>query len=162
VALVAGAVATGIGGDHGGPAAATAETKPQRAGVSWQGAGGFTARPLRAPLGKGARIATRNLGPDGSVTPVAGKAQRAVLVGGETGRAQVRAGSAQTSSPTPASGLPSQVSGLASTVEQAAQAVLPAALPVQAVLPAALPVQAPSLPPVHVDLPKIPGGTPLP
>jgi RNA polymerase sigma factor (sigma-70 family) len=152
VALVAGAVATGIGGDHGGPAAAVAETMPQRAGVSWQGAGGFTARPLRAPLGKGARIATRNLGPGGSVTPVAGKAQRAVLVGGETGRAQVRAGSAQTSSPTPASGLPSQVSGLASTVEQAAQAVLPAALP----------VQAPSLPPVHVDLPKIPGGTPLP
>src|SRR5712692_6177464 len=67
VALVAGALATGIGGDHGRPAAAAAETMPQLAGASWHRADGFTARPLRAPVGKAARLAARGRGPDGSV-----------------------------------------------------------------------------------------------
>jgi RNA polymerase sigma factor (sigma-70 family) len=175
VALVAGALATGIGGDHGRPAAAAAETMQQFAGASWHRADGFTSRPLRAPVGKAARIAGRGRGPDSSVAPVAGKAKLAVLDGGEPQRAQAQAGSPETSSRSPASGLPSQVAGLASTAQTAAQAVLPAALPAQAPSLPPVPVdvpkipggtppaaQAPSLPPVHLDLPKIPGGTPLP
>ena len=153
VALVAGAVATSIGGDHGGLTAAAAGSMPQvEVGQSLRGADSFMARPSSLPLtSKGAKI----VGREGSEPTAAGtkRAAQLAVLAALPQRSRTGAGSAapESSSSAPASELPGQVSSVVSTVKEVAAEV-----------PTALPVQAPSLPPVPVDVPKIPGGTPLP
>ncbi len=128
---------------------------PVEVGESWHGADGFMVRPVRALTIKGAQIAGQNRVRDGSATTAAGTKRAAHLaaLAGRPRRARSRAGSAapESSSGAPLSPLPGQVAGVVSTVEKVAVEV-----------PAALPLQAPSLPPVPVDVPKVPGGTPLP
>ncbi len=174
VALVAGVVATGMGGDHRGPASAVAGATPRLASSgSRNAADGLRGHPLRAPTGKGARAAAQNRRRDGSATTAAGTPEAAHLVGLQpvTNRPGPQAGSAgsETSSSAQVSQVSSQVSNLSGTVEGSAQAVpvvLPVALPVQTPSVPAVPVDVPELPvdvpKLPVELPKVPGGTPLP
>ncbi|MDQ2969032.1 MAG: RNA polymerase sigma factor [Actinomycetota bacterium] len=155
VALVAGAVATGIGGDHSGTTAAAAEAMPKvEVAESWHRADGFMVRPVRAVTVKGAQITGENRVRDGSATTVAGTKRAARLaVAGRPRLARPGAGSAAPENSTEAvlPSLSGQVAEVVSTVEKAAVEV-----------PAALPLQAPSLPPLPVEVPKVPGRTPLP
>jgi RNA polymerase sigma factor (sigma-70 family) len=150
VALVAGAFATGIGGDRSGPTAAAAGSMPRlEVGLSRHGADGLMPRPTLPPTGKGAKVASRVRVREGSEPTAAGTEQTAHVAA----LAGVSAGSPapESSSSDAASQLTDQVLSVVSTVEEMAEEV-----------PAALPVQAPSLPPVPVDLPKLSGETPLP
>ncbi len=157
VALVAGAVATGMGGDHSGTTAAAAEATPKAQVVeSWYAADGFMVRPVRALTVKGARIAGHSRVRDGAATTAAGTKRAALLtaVAGRPRQAPQRAGS--TTAPESSSGAPvtevqGQVAGVVSTVQKVA-----------VVVPAVPPLEAPSLPPLPVDVPKVPGGMPLP
>ena len=99
VALVAGAVATGVGGDRSGPTAAEAGSTPQLAAAqSWHRAGGFVARPSSlARHGKSTRAVTRHRPAGmGSVTVPTGITHRGSVVGASGAmprRAGVQAGS---------------------------------------------------------------------
>ena len=153
VALVAGVVATGVGGDRNRPAVAAAGSTPRPAiGQSRHRADGLVARPgLRSLKASDARIVGRVRARS---APIAiGTKPSLPALGAVQGQAPSVEGPATTNTPSvvPAAPLPSPVSSLTDTVEAAVPAV-----------PASLPVQAPSLPPVQVDIPKIPGGIPLP
>ena len=152
VALVAGVVATGVGGDRKGPSAAGAGPTPRTAsGESPHQVGGVGARASSVSPRRivnqdrvHARLETIRTGtndPDGLTT------------GGALSRPAHDAGpaTAATSSTTPAPALPNPVSGVAAAVQTAVPTVS-----------TALPVQAPSLPPLPVDVPKVPGVIPLP
>jgi RNA polymerase sigma factor (sigma-70 family) len=151
VALVAGVVATGVGGDRNGPSVAAAGSTPRPArGDASHAVGGGVARasslsPTRIVNQGGVQAETIRTGtnePD------------ALTTGGAVSRpAHADAGPATpaTSSTTPVPALPSPVSGAADAVQTAVPTVS-----------TALPVQAPSLPPVPVDVPKVPGVIPLP
>jgi RNA polymerase sigma factor (sigma-70 family) len=163
VAVVAGVVAIGVGGDRHGPTATAAGSTPRLAmGQSSHGADGSTARPSSlARRAKGARLGNQDrvrgrpttigIGikhPDGDTAP------------GTVGRPVPGAGPATAAgtSATPALPLATPVSNLADTVETAVPA-LPTVPPVQ--VPSLPPVPVPHLPPVPVDVPKVPG-IPLP
>jgi RNA polymerase sigma factor (sigma-70 family) len=155
VALVAGAVATGMGGDRSATTAAAAGAMPRvQAGESWPGADGFMVRPVRAITIKGAQIAAQNRVRDGFATTAAGTKRAADLaaLGGKPRRGSHRPAPAvpESSSGAPVTQLPDQVAGVVSAVEKVALDV-----------PAALPLRAPNLPSPPVDVPKVPG-TPLP
>ena len=149
VALVAGVVATGVGGDRNRPAVAAAASTPRPAtGQSWHRANGFVARPGAGSLKAiDARIADRVRARS---APIGIEIKPSLPVKGQAPSGEGPAPT-NTSSVVPATPLPSPVSSLTDTVEAAVPAV-----------PASLPVQIPSLPPVPVDVPKIPGGIPLP
>ena len=168
VAIVAGALATGIGGDRSGPASAAPSSTHRLAVPPWQVAAGFPTREARAvSASRGARVPG---------TKTARPGARGIGIGsqpaGEPGRpgpqahgqsgAQAPAGSAPT--PTTPSGPLSQVSQVA---DQAASLVGEAEKALESPA-AALPVKVPPLPPVPpipvppVEAPKLPGGTPLP
>ncbi len=154
VALVAGVVATGVGGDRNRPAVAAAGSTPRPAtGQARHRAESLVARPgLRSLKASDARSVDRaraRSAPIGSET----KPSLPALGAAVQGQAPPVEGPAttNTSSVVPAAPLSSPVSSLTDTVEAAVPAV-----------PASLPVPAPSLPPVQVDVPKVPGGIPLP
>jgi RNA polymerase sigma factor (sigma-70 family) len=167
VAIVAGALATGIGSDRSGPASAAPSSTHGIAAPSWQVAAGLPTRGIRAVnASRGARVAGAK-----SARPEA----RGIRIGsqraGEPGLgpqahgqtvAQAPAGSASTA--TTQSGPLSQVSQV---TDQAASLVGEAQKALESPA-AALPVKVPSLPPVPpvpvppVEAPKLPGGTPLP
>ncbi len=156
VALVAGAVATGVGGDHTGPAAAADAPTPLTAPAPF--AGIATPKPvwrLRA-AGAGARVAARGREVRlGAVTAVAGTKRAADLVAGPATEAQPRSATTAAGQPRP--------STLSTPVSQAVTQVVDVVeTTVQAVeLPAVtLPVQLPPVPAIPVEAPKLPGGTP--
>jgi hypothetical protein len=160
VALLAGAVATGIGGNQKRPNTVAAD-----------GADSFLARPEPTRTINGARIAAHDRIRAVSVTAAAATkpAGNAVL---DDAPLRAQAGSG-TSVPIQGSQLPSQVSSLPSTVGPVTGATSttlpvqgPSLPPAHVDVPKSLPplqVDVPnSLPPIHVDAPKIRGGTPLP
>jgi len=158
VALVAGVVATGVGGDRNGPTGAVAgSTLRDATNQSSHRADGSAAGPSSHSLRAiGGRIAvTQESVRPGSATIAVGTKHPDNLVSG--GALQLPAGvradlsTVATPSATPAPSVPSPVSSLTETVQTAV-----------ATVPVSLPVQAPSLPPVPVDVPKLPGGVPLP
>jgi len=155
-----GAVATGVGGDRSGNIAAAAHALPEVEALgSWARVDGFMVRPAPAALTlSGARLAGKNRVRDGSAPTAVGtkRAGRLAAIVGKPRKAPSHAGSAAPEQSSlgavvPLPRLPDQVAGVVSTVKEAAL-----------VIPAVPPLQAPSLPPVPVDVPKVPGGTPLP
>jgi RNA polymerase sigma factor (sigma-70 family) len=179
IAVVAGVVATGVGGDRHGPTATAAGSTPRLAtGQSSHRAGGLTARPSSlARRAKGARLGIRDGVPGRSVTIGIGiKHPDGVTTPGAVPRQVPGAGpaTAASTSATPALPLATPVSNPADTVEAAVPAVpaappaqVPALPPVQVPslppvpVPSLPPVPVPNLPPVPVDVPKVPG-IPLP
>ena len=164
VAIVAGALATGIGSDRGGPAAAAPSSTHRIAAPSWQVAAGFPTRGVRGvSVSRGARVTgaktarpgarRMGIGPQRSGEPGLGPQPH-----GQTAT-QAPAGSASTA--TAQSGPLSQVSQV---TDQAASLVGEAQTALESTA-AALPVKVPPLPAVPVppvEAPKLPGGTPLP
>lgn len=160
VALVAGAVATGVGAHQRGTTPAAAGSTRVAVVESSHSAEGVTRRPARLSTAtKGARSAASRNVRAGAGTAAVGKkreadaaAQGAVPTGDRPQAGSPSLGTA-TASPVPvdASQLPSQVSTVSSTVGN-----------VVATVAEALPVPAPSLPPGEAEVPEIPGGTPLP
>ena len=163
VAIVAGALATGVGSDRSGPASAAPPSTHRIAAPSWQLAAVFpargtfaaTSRGARAPAAKTARPASTGTGID---TQRAGELAVVPETRGQT-LAQTPAGSGP--SPTTQSSPPGTASPVTdqavSLVGEAQKALEPPA--------AALPVKVPAVPPVPVppvEAPKLPGGTPLP
>jgi RNA polymerase sigma factor (sigma-70 family) len=168
VAIVAGALATGIGSDRSGPASATpSSTHGIAAAPSWQVAAGLPTRGIRAVnASRSARVAgAKSARPEargiGIGSQPAGEPGLGPQAHGQT-VAQAPAGSASTA--TTQSGPLSQVSQV---TDQAASLVGEAQKALESPA-AALPVKVPSLPPVPpvpvppVEAPKLPGGTPLP
>ena len=171
VAVVAGVVATGVGGDRHGPTATAAGSTPRLAmGQSSHRADGSTARPSSlARRAKGARLGIQDRVRGRSTTIGIGiKHPDGATAPGAVGRQVPGAGpaTAASTSATPALPLATPVSNPADTIETAVPAV-PTAPPVQ--VPSLPPVQVsslppvpvPHLPPVPVDVPKVPG-IPLP
>ena len=160
VALVAGALATGAGGDRSGPAAAASD-RGVAVTESWTIGTGQMARDLRMPTLRGPRTAAEQ----GSRTTGAQTGHgtgRAVGRAGDPPAAQGGSASSQaapaTSAPgqrgtsTPVSQVAESVSSLTGTAQQVVQ--------VPAVPAVTIPVSAPPVPPVAP--PAVPGGTPLP
>lgn len=167
VALVAGALATGVGGDRSGPAAAASDRGTAPTG-SWTIDRGQMARGLQMPPISGGVAAEQ-----GGWTSVTKKARRGGRVTGLFGTVSEAspAASAQSASgpgapsstagklggPTapvsaPVSQVADTVSTVAGTVQQTVQ--------VPAVPAVTVPVSPPALPPVPP--PPVPGGPPLP
>jgi RNA polymerase sigma factor (sigma-70 family) len=150
IALLAGAVATGLGGGNSGPATAAPKSAPVT-GVS-ASTDVVTQRSLRKGDASHIRKASQK--------PTAAKASRpAVVMAGQkqisTTAAQGRVGGAATSGSGTTTAVTtkvvSEVTDLVGTVENAT-----------ADPTAALPVQVPSLPPLPVELPQPPPPPPLP
>jgi hypothetical protein len=173
---VAGVIATGISSDRNGPASAAGSAGAARSAA--EQARTFAANPLlstRERTVKAAELAaptTRTAGKDAALRSRA-EGPSATTSASGTARPAVSAEN-QPQSVGDASAPLATVSGQAhpvvATAQQtvaAAAAAVPAvpAAPAVPAVPAAVPVplpQAPSLPPVPVEVPKIPGGTPLP
>ena len=167
VAIVAGALATGIGSDRSGPASAAPSSTHRIAAPSWQLAAGFPTRGVRAvSASRGARVPGAKTAQTGARgigigSQHAGEPGLEPQAHGQTA-AQAPAGSASTA--TTQSGPLGQVSQVtdqaASVVDEAQKALESPA--------AALPVKVPPVPPLPpvpvppVEAPKLPGGTPLP
>ena len=163
VAIVAGALATGIGSDHSGPASAAPSSTHRIAAPSWQVAAGFptrgvraasASRDARAPGAKTARPGARRIG-IGSRR--AGEAGPGAQAHAQT-VAQSPAGSASTATQSGPLSQVSQVTDQAASLVGEAQKALESPA-------AALPVKVPPVPPLPVppvEAPKLPGGTPLP
>jgi RNA polymerase sigma factor (sigma-70 family) len=153
VALLAGAIATGIGSDHTRPATAAGDPTPRSAAAqSWiQVPEWLLVNPASA------RTAGRKHA-SGAGTPISRNGFAAVPRTSSQGQASEQAQPATASSP-----LEVVTSQAASTVGTAQQAVTSTAQQVVATVTVAAPLPAaPTLPPVPVELPEIPGGTPLP
>lgn len=165
VALVAGAVATGVGGDRSGPTAAEAGSTPRQAAAqSLHRADGFMARPSSlARHGKSTRAVTRHRPARfRSVTVPTGITHQANVVGAPAvvpRRTGVQAGSpvSAVSSAMPATQLSDQAASLTDAVDAVTTAV-----PTVPSVPVGLPVQVPVVPPLPIDPPKLPPGIPLP
>ena len=165
VAIVAGALATGITSDRSAPASAARSSTHPVAAASWQLAQGFPTRGIRgasasrAARAAGAKAAQARATGTGFGSQRAGEPGLGAQAGGQA-LAQTPSGPGQTaktqSSPL---GPASQVTDHAVSLVGGAQKGLgpPApALPVE-VPPVPLPVPVPP-----VQAPKLPGGTPLP
>jgi RNA polymerase sigma factor (sigma-70 family) len=163
VAFMAGVVATGIGGDHTAPTAAAAEpVQPLASGESWDALDGFMVRPQRSSAQGARHLRTGRAGTGSNAT--VSRRRHAFRLSRPDGVSRSPDTTSSSVSAAPSAAAPaaspvgsqveSQVESLASTVSGAVQAALPVSV--------ALPVQAPSLPPLPVETPQIPGGTPLP
>jgi RNA polymerase sigma factor (sigma-70 family) len=147
VALIVGAVATGIGRDHLRSAAASQD--PPAAARSAGDSSRVTVRRLGPPSVKRVRVsASKHLqrGLIGTVpeSPRTAQVLEKTPSGGDSG------GSSPAQA-APTSQVTSEVTNVVSTVESVVSAPAPT-----------LPVQPPSLPPVPLDVPKLPAPVPLP
>ena len=154
VALFAGAVATGIGGDHTGPAAAApGAPAPLTAPAPFVGIA--TPKPVwRLRASSAARAAAGSEVRLGAVTAASGSKRAADLVAAPV--TESRAGPAtpvsHTRSSTPSGPVSQVTTQVVDLVETTAHAVeLPAVT---------VPVQLPPVPAIPVEAPKPPGGTP--
>jgi RNA polymerase sigma factor (sigma-70 family) len=164
VAIVAGALATGVSSDRSGPASAAPPSTHRIAASSWQLADVFPARgAFAASASRGARApAAKTARPPAMGTGIG--TQRA----GEL--AEVPQTRGQTLAETPAGSGPSPTTqssplGTASPVTDQAGSLVGEAQKALEPPAAALPVKVPAVPPVPVppvEAPKLPGGTPLP
>jgi hypothetical protein len=166
VAVIAGALATGVGGDRSGPAAAASD--PSGIATGWSIASGQMARDLGSPAISGARVGPRRAARVGGKARGTGRAAGSLLSGSSSvspqgasgpGTSSSTASAAPSGSAAPVSAPVTQVtdsvSAVTATVDQTVQA--PAVPTVPAVT---LPVSPPALPPLPP--PPLPGGTPLP
>ena len=155
VALIAGAIAGGISGDRSRPAVAAAEAPGTAVSLGVPAAPAVTQVHAAA---RGARVATRGQGhvPAASV-PVRLRTGETGANSGHASTATRSGGDGSSSQAAPVPPAASDVNGtLSAAVEQVSAAVpIPSAptLPLPAV---------PSVPALPVDVPEIPGGTPLP
>ena len=157
VALVAGAVATGVGGDHTGPAVAAsggpaALTAP--AAVTFAAAATPKAVWRMRAASAGARVAARPGNRIGVVDAAAGTNRTADLVTAPatTSQAKPATPAAQPQSSTPSSAVSQATTQVVNLVETTVHAVeLPAVT---------VPVEVPPVPAVPIETPKLPGGTP--
>ena len=155
VAVLAGAIATGIGSDHMRPATAAGGPTPRSAAAaeSWTQVPDWL---LVAPQGPASH-------PTGAGTPISRTQQGnpfAVPRTSSHGTQSEQAQPASASSP-----LETVTSQAASAATTAQQAVTSAAQQVVATVTVALPLPMPAVPTVPTvpgELPEIPGGTPLP
>ena len=150
VAVIAGAVATGIGGDHSGPATAASEAPTSlTAPAPFAGAGtpeaGWRVRASSAAAGVAggakARIGVA------ATEPAAGRVT-APVTGSQAGPETTAAQGSSTPS-TPVSQATTQVVNLVETTAQAVE--LPAVT---------VPNAVPTVPSIPVEAPELPGGTP--
>jgi RNA polymerase sigma factor (sigma-70 family) len=152
VALMAGALATGLGGDRGGRADAAPNSKAaaasQRAGtMSGQAARGASAERLASK-----RIAKREQGAPSRASrpdPVQGSS-----LGGVAPRPPIAAGGTATQSASPAA--PSTTAAVTAVVGDASNTTVGTVEQTAAAAEAALPVTVPALPPIPVQLPPLP------
>jgi RNA polymerase sigma factor (sigma-70 family) len=167
VALVAGALATGMAGSRSGTNAAVAGAGPKIAvGTSWHSADGLMVRAPRAATVKAVQASSRERSRERSVVRTGGinHAAHVAALAGLPWRPRTRPGAgAQTGSPSeaPSSTRPPQEAVAAGTAESVATSVAAGVEKAAAEAPVTLPVQAPTLPPLPVDVPKVPG-IPLP
>jgi RNA polymerase sigma factor (sigma-70 family) len=155
VALVAGAVATGIGGDHTGPAAA-ASGAPTSLTAPAPFADIATPKPLSRlrASSAGARVAARTEVRLGGATVAAGPKRAADLAAAPVTESQAGPAPTPSQAPvnTPSSPVSQATTHVVKLVETTAHAVeLPAAT---------VPIKVPVVPATPVEAPKLPGGTP--
>jgi RNA polymerase sigma factor (sigma-70 family) len=159
VALIAGAIAGGISGDHSRPAVAAGEA-PGTAARSL----GVPAAPAVTHVHAAARGATtrgQERAPAASV-PVRLRTHETSAAGANSGPASTATRSGGDASGAQAAPIPptaSQVSETLSAVVEQVSAAVP--IPSAPALPVPLPA-VPSVPALPVETPEIPGGTPLP
>ena len=159
VAIVAGALATGIASDRNGPASAAPPATRPISTSSWQLADGFPTRWAHAVSGsRGARAPAKKTRARGTGTGIGTARTGEVAVGPQTRGQTV----AQT--PGPAHTATTQSSPLGPVSQVTDQAVSLVGEAQKALEPtvAALPVKVPPVPVPPVEAPKLPGGTPLP
>ena len=159
VAIVAGALATGIASDRNGPASAARPATQPITTSSWQLADGFPTRGAHAVSGsRGARAPAKKTRARGTGTGIGTARTGEVAVGPQTRGQTV----AQT--PAPAHTATTQSSPLGPVSQVTDQAVSLVGEAQKALEPtvAALPVKVPPVPVPPVEAPKLPGGTPLP
>jgi RNA polymerase sigma factor (sigma-70 family) len=161
VALVAGALATGITSDHSRPAAAASDSNGHVAAPAWRLANAFRTAGLpalsggRAADAQAVRRATKRLAIGSRRSRQVGVVARARPEAVRGTRTELIPTSRQSGPTSPVSTVTEQavsVAGAAQTAVEASIAALPVTLPVK--------VPAVTLPPVEV--PQLPGGTPLP
>jgi RNA polymerase sigma factor (sigma-70 family) len=164
VAIVAGALATGIGSDRSGPASAAHSSTHRIAASSWQLAAGFPTRGARdvsasrgtpLPGANPARPGARGIGIGSQHAGDPGQGPEAH--GQTVAQAPTGSASAARTQSAPLSQVSKVTDQAASLVGEAQKALESPA--------AALPVKVPPVPPLPVppvEAPKLPGGTPLP
>jgi RNA polymerase sigma factor (sigma-70 family) len=164
VAIVAGALATGIGSDPSGPASAAHSSTHRIAASSWQLAAGFPTRGARdvsasrgtpLPGANPARPGARGIGIGSQHAGDPGQGPEAH--GQTVAQAPTGSASAARTQSAPLSQVSKVTDQAASLVGEAQKALESPA--------AALPVKVPPVPPLPVppvEAPKLPGGTPLP
>jgi len=161
VAIVAGALATGIGSDSSGPASAAPPSTHRIAAPSWQLADSFPTHGVSAVTSsRGAGAAAAKTARPGTTgievgSHRAGEPGLGAQTHGQT-PAQAPAGSAPT-----ATTQSSPLSPVSQVTDQAVSLVGEAQKALEAPV-AALPVKVPAVPVPPVEAPKLPGGTPLP
>jgi len=146
VAIVAAALGTGVGGDHGRPATAVGHPSTGLAvGPSSKGEDGLKAQHVRKLAVRGGHSAASKGLPASAATGRTGDV--AAVDAGTQGQSASPTSNTQASSTLsgPVSQVTASVSDLTSSVQQVVEAPT-----------AALPVQAPSLPTAPVDVPKVP------
>jgi RNA polymerase sigma factor (sigma-70 family) len=161
IAIVAGVLATGVGSDRSGPATAAREpaARPTAEQSSAPAPSRATVRPKRAAKGTASAPGTNRPFTRGDTAAQTGAGRPAAAVAtATTARAAPGAGPTATTATTAVTAPIETVTSKAETVVATAQQTVSAAAKA---VPLPLP-PAPSLPPVPVDVPKIPGGTPLP
>jgi len=154
VAIVAGALATGIASDRNGPASAAPPATQPITTSSWQLADGFPTRGAHAV----ARAPAENTRARGTGTGIGTARTGEVAVGPQT------RGQTVTQTPGPAHTATTQSSPLGPVSQVTDQAVSLVGEAQKALEPtvAVLPVKVPPVPVPPVEAPKLPGGTPLP
>jgi hypothetical protein len=167
IAVVAGAFATGVGGDRSGPAAAA--SNPRGLATGWSIGSEQMARGLASPAISGAHFGPRGAERKSAAGKVrgTGRANGSLIAGPSSVSTHGTAGSGTSAStaaapsgsaapvPAPVTQVSQSASTVLGTVQQTVQA--PAVPTVPAV---SLPVSPPTLPPLPP--PPLPGGTPLP
>jgi RNA polymerase sigma factor (sigma-70 family) len=156
VALLAGAIATGIGSDRTGPAAAAAEpdspavtAPPWATGdgfVAWTGPGGLSLAEAGPAGPQAVRAATELTGHAGAFAVTKNTSAGATSAGGT----QSATGTSPTGAAATVSSVVAPVTEVVTTVEETVSEAT-----------GSLPVDTPSLPPVEVELP-LPAPPPLP
>ena len=155
VAIVAGLVATGVSSDHNRPATAAREPAGQPSAKQSSGAGRWTSayRQLKGITKRPGAAGRPGAGPQ--IQARSRDGQPVVAVNDTTRSPAAPA----------ASGPPVPPATLETVTTQAAQPLVATAQQAVTTATSALPLpapQVPSLPPVPVDVPKVPGGSPLP
>jgi RNA polymerase sigma factor (sigma-70 family) len=157
VALVAGALATGITSDHSRPAAAASDSNRNVAAPAWRLANAF--RTAGLPALSGGRAADAQAVRRATKLLAIGSRRSRQVVAVARARAEAIRGTRTELMPTSPQSPVSTVTEQAVSVAGAAQTAVEASI---AALPVTLPVKVPAVTLPPVEVPQLPGGTPLP